>query len=534
MAEPCASPDADYPTRPVPARVQAHHPYGESGKMEELLTQLQALIKGVSKYRWYAMAVAWVVALAGGIAIFKLPDTYQSSARVFVDTQTVLKPLLAGMTTMPNVEQQVSIMSRTLLSRPNVEKVIRAVDLDHTVQTDMDKEKLIDKLTSNIKITGTTQNNIYTISYTGATPKKTQEIVQSLLTIFVEGSLGNKKSDNAKAIQFIDDQLKAYEDKLVTAENALKEFKLKHMGLLPRQGSDYGSKMMELNETLNQARLELREAEQARDAIQRQIGGDDGGTGAVNPEIDERILALSKNLDTLRLQYTEQHPDIVATKRLIAQLEERKVEDAKVRKAGGDPGASYSPMLQQLKVSLSAAEARVASMRARVDEYAGRAARLREMSMAAPEVETQLAQLNRDYQVNKENYEKLLASREAAKMSEELSATTEMMTFRVVDPPTLPLAPTGPNRIMLFTGLLLASLGAGVAVAFLMSTIRPTFLTQRELRNETGLPILGTVSMIWNEKEKRRRKRRMHAFGLSFASLLVLYGGVMTFTLLKY
>ncbi len=504
--------------------------------MEELLTQLQALIKGVSKYRWYAMAVAWVIALAGGIVIFKLPDTYQSSARVFVDTQTVLKPLLAGMTTIPNVEQQVSIMSRTLLSRPNVENVIRKVDLDHTAKTDKDKEKLIDTLTSNIKITGTTQNNIYTISYTGATPRQTREVVQSLLTIFVEGSFGNKKNDNAKAIQFIDDQLKAYENKLVTAENSLKEFKLKHMGLLPRQGSDYGSKLMELNESLNQARLELREAEQARDAIQRQIGGggDDSGKDAVNPEIDERILSLSKNLDTLRLQYTEQHPDIVATKRLITQLEARKVEEAKTRKAGGDPGASYSPMLQQLKVSLSEAEARVASMRARTDEYAGRVARLRDMSMAAPEVETQLAQLNRDYQVNKENYEKLLASREAAKMSEELSATTEMMTFRVVDPPTLPLAPTGPNRIMLFTGLLLAALGAGVAVAFLLSTIRPTFLTQHDLRNETGLPVLGTVSMIWNAQEKRRRKRRMHAFGLSVASLLVLYGGVMTFTLLKY
>ncbi len=506
--------------------------------MEELVSQLLALVKGVSKYRWYAMAIAWLVALIGGAVIFTLPDTYQSSARVFVDTQSVLKPLLSGMTSVPNVEQQVSIMSRTLLSRPNVERVIRMVDLDIKAGTAKDKEKLINELISRIKISGTIQNDIYTISYTGENPRLTKDVVQSLLTIFVEGSFGGKKNDSAKAIQFIDEQIKMYEDKLATAENALKDFKLKHMGLLPRQGSDYGSKLLEMSDNLNQARLDLREAEQARDAIKRQIAGDDAGPATaaapvVNPEIDERIQTLSKNLDSLRLQYTEQHPDIVSTRRLIAQLEERKAEEAKLRKTGGDPGANYSPMLQQLKVSLSAAEARTASMRARVDEYASRVARLKEWSMAAPEIETQLAQLNRDYQINKENYEKLVASRESAKLSGELNATTEMMTFRVIDPPTLPLQATGPKRAMLFSGLLAAALAAGVGVAFLLSKIRPTFLSQNELRNETGLPILGTVTMIWNDQEKRRRKKRLQAFGLSFAALLALYGSVMSLTLLK-
>lgn len=508
--------------------------------MEELVSQLLALVKGVSKYRWYAMGIAWLVALAGGVVIFKLPDTYQSSARVFVDTQSVLKPLLSGMTTVPNVEQQVSIMSRTLLSRPNIERVIRMVDLDIKTGTAKDQEKLVNDLTSRIKINGTVQNDIYTISYTGENSRLAKDVVQSLLTIFVEGSFGGKKNDSAKAIQFIDEQIKTYEDKLASAENALKDFKLKHMGLLPRQGSDYASKLFEVSESLSQARLELREAEQARDAIRRQISGDASPGGAtsasaniVNPEIDERIRVLHKNLDSLRLQFTEQHPDILSARRLIAQLEARKAEEAKLKRPGSDPGANYSPMLQQLKVSLSDAEARTASLRARVDEYGARVARLKEMSMAAPEIETQLAQLNRDYQVNKENYEKLVASREAAKLSGELSATTEMMTFRVIDPPTLPLQPAGPKRAMLFSGLLAAALAAGIAFAFLMSKIRPTFLSQNELRNETGLPILGTVSMIWTGQEQQRRKKRLIAFGVSFAGLLGLYAGMMSLTLLR-
>ena len=506
--------------------------------MDELVLQLEALLKGIWKYRWAAMGVVWSVILSGWIVVFNLPNNFQSSARVFVDTQSILKPLLAGMTTVPNVDQQVSIMSRTLLSRPNIERVIRMVDLDLKTNSVKDHEKLVDELISQIKISGTSQNDIYTISYNGDKPKLVKDVVQSLLTIFVEGSFGDKKQDSAKAVKFIDEQIRSYEDKLAAAENALKEFKLKNIGLLPRQGSDYGSKLLETTDSLNQARLELREAEQARDAIKKQIYGEDKGTGSVasvatNPEMDARIQTLNKNLDTLRMQYTEEHPDIVATKRLIAQLEARNREEAKLRKMGADPGINASPMLQQLKVSLAEAEAKVASMRARVEEYALRASRLKEMSIAAPEVETQLAQLNRDYLINKENYEKLVASRESAKLSGELSATTEMMTFKVIDPPTVPSRPTGPNRPRLISLVFAAGIAAGIGLAFLLSRIRPTFHSPGNLGEMTNLPVLGSVSMNWTEQERSRQKRSLYAFTISSIFSLLLFGGVLAFAILK-
>ncbi|MES2072242.1 MAG: XrtA system polysaccharide chain length determinant [Pseudomonadota bacterium] len=502
--------------------------------MEELVTQLQSLLRGGWKYRWYAVTIAWLVAAIGFIVVYKLPDNYQSSARVFVDTQTILKPLLSGMTSIPNVEQQVSIMSRTLLSRPNVERVMRMVDLDITTNTGRDREKLIEALIASIKIGGTVQNDIYTISYNDENPKLAKDVVQALLTIFVEGSFGDKKQDSAKAIVFIDSQIKIYEEKLATAENALKDFKLKNMMMLPRQGSDSGSKLIDITESLNSAKLELSEAEQARDAIKKQIlavetpqKADGPPVILPNPELDERIQTLTKNLDALRLQFTEQHPDIISTKRLLTQLEARKQEEAKTRKPMSETSIAANPLFQQLKISLSAAEARVASMRARVEEYNSRSSRLKALSVAAPEIETQLAQLNRDYLINKENYEKLVTSRESAKLSGDLSATTEMMTFRVIDPPTLPLTPVGPNRLRLFSIVFVAALIVGMLGAVLMSKIRPTFLSHIDLLEATGLPILGTVSMNWTEGEKTRRKRSLYAFGLSSFVLLFFYVGVM-------
>jgi polysaccharide chain length determinant protein (PEP-CTERM system associated) len=503
--------------------------------MEETINQVLFLLKGVWKYRWHAVIVAWVIALAGWIRVYTLDNDYQASARVFVDTQSILKPLMSGMTTLPNVEQQVSIMSRTLLSRPNVEKVMRMVDLDIKAKTPKENEELISDLMKEIKIVGTGRDDIYTITYSNPNPRVAKDVVQSLLTIFVEGSFGDKKNDSDKAVQFLDEQIKNYEAKLVAAETAMKEFKIKHSGSLP-QGGDYGTQVQAAADQLNQARLDLREAEQARNAIQVQITGNGNGTttasALVNPELDGRILALQKNLDTMRMQYTEQHPDIIAAKRLIKSLEAQKVEEAKNFKPGGDRGANYSPMLQQLNVALSAAEARVASMRARVDEFTTRYDRLRAQSVNGPELETQMAQLNRDYQVNKENYQQMVSRREAARLSGDLTNTTDMVKFRVVDPPTVPLRPTGPDRLRLASLVFLGALIAGIAFAMLLSQLRPTYLSQHGLRESTGLPILGSVSMNWTDHERAKRKRSFYAFGASLAILVTLYAGVMARMLL--
>ena len=502
--------------------------------MAELQALLTNFLKAIWKYRWYAVVISWIVAIVGWAVVYRLPNEYQASARVYVDTQSILQPLLAGMTTVPNVDQQVAFMRRTLISRPNVERVMRMVDLDIKASTPKENEKLVDDLMAQISIGGTERDDIYTISYKNSNPKLGKDIVQSLLTIFVEGSFGGKKQDSEKAVQFIDDQIKNYEEKLVQAENALKEFKIKHLGMLPRAGGDFSANMSTLEDSLNQARLELTEAEEARNAIKRQIAGEEPApltppeaATVANPEIDARIAALNKNLDSLRMQYTDAHPDIVAARRLIGQLEARKLEEAKRNKRNNDPGANYSPMLQQMNVALSVEEARVASLKARVGEYTTRVARLRSQSTNAPEVEAQLAQLNRDYLINKENYEKLVGRREAAKLSGDLSSATDMLTFRVIDPPTVPSTPSGPNRHRLFSFVFAAALAAGLGVALLMSQLRPTFMSQASLRDVTGIPILGSISMNWTNEQKVIRTKRMYAFSAAVIVLFGAYGGVM-------
>ncbi len=497
--------------------------------MAEITAVLLNFLKAIGKYRWYAVVIAWTVALIGWAVVLRLPPQYEASARVYVDTQSMLRPLLSGMTSMPDVNQQVMFMRRTLLSRPNIERLMRDVDLDVKAKNTKEHEKIVNELMSNLRLGGTERDDIYTISYVSDNPQLGKAVVQGLLTIFVEGSFGGKKQDSDKAIQFIDDQIKTYEDKLAAAENSLKEFKIKNMGMLPGSG-DFNGQLSAVSDQLNQARLELAEAEQARNAIRRQINGEPAQPGTktidpalLDPELEGRIQTVQKNLDSLRLQYTEQHPDVVANKRLLEQLLAQRADLSKTKKRSADPGAGYSPMLQQLTVALSAAEARVASMRARVDEFSARMARLRAQSTTAPEIEVQLTQLNRDYDINKANYQRLVERREQARLSGDLTSATDMLAFRIIDPPTVPNQPSGPNRLRLFSMVFGGALVAGLAVAFLMSQFRPTFMSQTALRDTTGLPVLGSIGMNWTNEQTVRRKRRLVAVGVSVLLLLGAY-----------
>jgi polysaccharide chain length determinant protein (PEP-CTERM system associated) len=497
--------------------------------MAEITAQILNFLKALGKYRWHAVTIAWLVALIGWAIVLRLPNQYETSARVYVDTQSILKPLLSGMTTLPNLDQQVMFMRQTLISRPNVEKVMRDTDLDVKAASTADKEKMIDELMSKIRIAGTARDDIYTISYTSTDPKLGKDVVQSLLTIFVEGSFGGKKQDSDKAVQFIDDQIRLAEEKLAAGENRLKEFKIKNMGLLPREGGDWSARVNGASEALSQARLELAEAEQSRNAIRRRMsgGGTKEGGGMVDPELESRIAAAQKNLDNLRLQYTEEHPDIIATRRLIGQLQVQKKEEMK--KDRTDPGLAASPMMQQLSVSLSDAESRVAALRARVGEYQTRLTTLRSQSQTAPEIEAQLVQLNRDYTINRENYQQLVQRREQAKLSGDLSSATDMLTFRVVEPPMAATKPSGPNRLALFSGVFALALAAGLVGAFLMSQVRPTFLSHAALRDVTGVPVLGSINMHWTDGQKVLRKRRLLGVGVAVLLLLGAYGvGVAT------
>jgi protein tyrosine kinase modulator len=509
--------------------------------MDDLIRQALYFGRGMWQRRWLGLLVVWVVGVAAAFAILRIPDKYEASARIYLDTQSILKPLMTGIAVQPNVEQKIMILSRTLISRPNVEKLVRMADLDLSTKSKEQEEQMIDGLMKSLQIGSAGRDNLYTLSYRDPDPAKAKRVVQSLTSIFLDSSLGGKRKDSDTAKKFIDEQIKVYEKKLEDAEDRLKEFKLKHMNLASADGKDYYGKINEVSTTLAQARLDLREAENSRDALKRQVAGEepmflpdpaDATAAATGPsELDARLDTLKRNLDTLRLRYTDEHPDIVGLKRVIEDLEAQKQKELAAQKqiavkrgaATGNP-VNANPVYQQLKVSLAEAEANVASLSTRVSEYEARYAALRATAMKVPEIEAEFTQLNRDYDINKRNYDALVSRRESAEISGEMEATSGVADFRLIDPPRVSPKPVSPDRLMLFPLALLGALAAGVLASLVASQLWPTFFDIRALRESTGLPVLGTVSMVADDSMKRKERRGLVGFVSAFLAFLASFG----------
>lgn len=516
--------------------------------MDELLRQAGAILRAMWRQRWLGLAAAWLVSIIGVVVVMRVPDKYEASARIFVDTQSILQPLMAGLAIQPNIEQQVTMLSRTLISRPNVERLVRMADLDLKAKSKADQDRLVDDLMKELQIKSTGRDNLYTLSYRDSEPEKAKRVVQSLVSIFVESSLGDKRKDSTSAKQFIEEQVKAYEKKLEEAENRLKEFKLRNIDLQFGEGKGLTQRISEISQQLSKARLDLHEAENSRDAIRRQIAGEEpvllpdtpGAESAVSiPDIDGRIDALKRNLDTLLQRYTDQHPDVVGTRRLIKDLEEQKRQEISARKkaAAANPAVApvnTNPAYQQMKVALTEAEATVASLKVRVAEYDSQYRRAIEVMKTAPQLEAEYAQLNRDYDIHKKNYDALVARRESASLTGELESTGTVADFRLIDPPRASPTPVAPNRLLLLPGVLLLAAAGGLAISFIASQLRPVFFDGRLLREVTGLPLLGTVSMLRREAAIRLEKRRTRQFLAGFFGLIVAYlSGILALALVS-
>ena len=527
--------------------------------MEELVKQVTNIARGMWKFRWLGLVVAWVTAAIGVVVVFKVPDRYEATARIYVDTQSILRPLMAGLTVQPNVEQQVGMLSRTLISRPNVEKLIRMADLDLKNESKAEQEALVENLMKTIQIRDTSRDNLYSLAYRDADQEKAKKVIQSLVSIFVESSLGASRKDNDSDKTFLNEQIKAHEAKLEEAEARLKEFRIRNIEFQNAEGKDGASRLGEINAQFEQAKLELREAENARDAAKKQLADEknngniiatmslmqDSGPAPATPELDGRIEAQKRNLDALLQRFTEAHPEVILTRKSIKDLEDqRKKEVAELKKAALAAAAnrpatspamnsSASLAFQELNRIVATSEVQVASLKARVAEYGARLAAARAALKTSPQIEAEAAQLNRDYGIIKKNYEDLVSRRQAAVMSGELDVASGVADFRLIDPPRVTPKPVSPNRLLMLPAALLAALGAGLFAAFVASQLRPVFDEASDLRTKTGLPLLGVVTLVMSDDQRRRERSSLIRFVGASGSLVGLFvAGLIAMTVL--
>lgn len=501
--------------------------------MNDLLVTLKNHIRSAWRFRWSALVAAWLVALVGWGLVFVTPDKYQSTAKIFVDTESVLRPLLQGLAVQTDLEQRLQLMTRTLLNNENLEKVLRVTDMDLQAKTVEDRQRMLEQLRETVNIETQRRQNFYSISYEYKDPYIAKKVVETLLKIFVEAALGDTRVESDTAQKFLQDQIKEYETRLVEAENRLTEFKRRNVDTMPGQSGGIFSQLQDAQRQLQNVDLELKEAQIRRDELQRQYQRTAAeeeerrrkGQVVLETPTGQRILAMETRLDELLLKYTEEHPSVKELRATIADL---KTEEAKqvVVESPSEPARSSSA-LEELKLAYRQAEVELTAIRLRQSEYQKRIDRLKAKLDVLPKVEAELTRLNRDYEINRSNYQELVQRLESARMSEQAEQAGDNVKFRIVEPPQVPLLPVGPKRIALSIAILILGLGAGGGLAFLLSQLKPVYYDPSILKAGTDLPVLGQVSRVWTSDMRLKRRVEVTGFGASIALLVVVFVAIL-------
>lgn len=513
--------------------------------MSDIILQIKNYIRSAWRFRWPAVILAWVVALTGWGAVFILPDKYESEAKVYVDTESVLRPLLEGLTVQNDMKQRLHLMTRTLLSHENLQKLILQTDLDHLATSQEEREQLIDWLRKTIvidvnrrPIPGTRETeNFYTIRYTYSDRFKAQKVVQALLDIFVESALGDTRIESDAAQKFIQQQIQEYEARLVEAENKLTEFKRMNVDTLPRDGTGIFQRLEEVSTGLEEIQLQLKEAQIRRDELERQYNttlaeeeqrrASLGVSANADSPTAQRLLAMQTRLDELLLRYTEQHPDVQELKQTITELKQQVAAAPPSATGNLSSPNTVSTALEQLKLAYRESEVDLRTIRLRRDEFQARVDELKQKLDILPKVEAELTRLNRDYSINRENYQELVQRFESARMSEQADEAGDNLKFRIVEPPKVPIIPVGPQRLLLSALVMSLALGAGGVLAFLLSILKPVYFDIRTLRTELEFPVLGQVTRVMTEDVKMKRRLEISGFVSVVVLLFLLFMGLV-------
>lgn len=509
--------------------------------MQALIIKVLDELRGSWRFRWISLAAAWAFCLLGWAYVMTLPNVFEATARVYVDSQTALKPLLRDLALDPNVESELSIVRQALLSRPQLRNVARETDLDLRAKTPAELEGLLTSLQERIVVTNDVRSptsatdGLYRISFQDRSPEKTLAVVQTLLNTFVEDTLGSKRTGQESAQRFLDDQIAELERRLTEAETRLADFKKNNVGTMPGENGGYFERLQAEMAGASDVRRALGLAQTRRNELQRQLTGEEpflfgfdstsNAAGADSGDITFRIQELETRLQEMLLRYTEKHPEVIAVRSTITELQKRQQEElGRIRKgrATGSLAASVktNPLYQGIQAELNRTEVQVAELRQDLVQRDSRTAELKQLVNTVPEVEAELARLNRDYEITRTRYLELVERRETAQLSE--SAEKEgVVKFQIIDPPAVGLKPVAPDRVLLLLAVLVVSLGAALALAYLLNQLRPVYQNVRVLAEMTGLPVLGSVSRTWLGHDRAAARTQIAAFS-GAASLLVI------------
>ncbi len=505
--------------------------------MNDMRELLEQYLRAAWRRRWIGVAIAWAVCLVGWAGVYAIPNQFESSARLYVDADAILTPLLHGIAAESAPEGQLQLLQRTLLSRPNLEKLISKTDLDLTVHSQADRQRLVEKLGNTIQVRPQA-NHLFTITYRSTHPKRAYNVVQTLLTIFVESATGTNRSDMDNARRFLQNQIASYEQQLRAAEKRRADFRSRYINVLPESGSNL-SAVDSARQQVQRLEGQVQDAKTTRELLKKELKGTPPmlrESALIQQHSQTQLQKAEERLRMLLLKDTPEHPDVIAQEALIASLKSGGASAPAATAGSGnsagtgqdDSGSGSSvpnPVYDHLKVKLVDADTQLMSLKRQLEHAQTNYARLQKILHEQPGLLAEYRNMDRDYGVLRTIYQNLLSRLQSANIAQAADTQADKVKLLVVDPPQMPHLPVAPNRMLLISGVLVAALGAGVGAPILLGQFDNSFSTADDLRR-LGLPVLGGISVL-GLAPLRQRLMVVARLGLALMVLVALYGGLV-------
>lgn len=510
---------------------------------EDFNVKMNRLWTILRRRRWWAISTALMISL-GAIAVsFIVPSRYRSEATIFVQKQRAPDRYVIPNDTS-NAMATLDAMTSEILSSANLLRIIHDFDLYAEQRSRVDPGVLVTRIRTDIEVQPLIKNpersgtNAFMIAFTGADPQVAQAVTSRLTSLFIqENQQAQEDRDNALT-GFLSSQLESAKAELNRQEAILRNFKTQNLGQLPEQEQGNLQILSGLQIQLQNMQANLDRARQQRAYLQAMLNQPvTNGTTTAAPvsSASIQVTTARTELATLRAQrddllsrYSPIYPDVVSLNQRIAEkqaLLKRLMASPQAPSETKDPDqtavAILDPAAAQLRSQLEANRMEIADAERSCTQIESRIAEYRDRLNLAPLRAQQFAEVSRNYDVARQNYTAMLSRATESELATRLAKRQSGEQFQIIDPPSLPVHPSSPNRQVIALISLVVGLLLGVVVAFHVDSRDRSFRSEKEVRNFLSVPLLVAVPPLRTASELRRRALR-HGFEWALGSVIAL------------
>ncbi|MGH8531142.1 MAG: hypothetical protein ACREV1_00080 [Gammaproteobacteria bacterium] len=489
---------------------------------------IRVLINGAMRHR-VAMVVSFLLVSCSVMLVgLSWPKRYLSYTTIYIDDTKTIQPFLVGAAAAARTELQdrARIARQILFSRKVFDEIFKVAGWADLSPEEKEMQGKAFETSTTIMNLG---KNLVRIEYEDSDPMRTYAVTKKFGDSLISEILYAKMRGSEEALKFIESQLKLYRGKLVDAEKKLNDFRAKNPGVTPDAGAGVRSRVERLHETIENTNTELKEAQVRKVGLEQQLSGQSSaGIATVDANL-ERVTALEGQLADLRMKYHDDYPDIVSLKRQIEDVKRAPrttnppVARNTVAEGGVDLFADWRRELLDTSVLIRTLSVRLEETQRFLRDEQQRAHRI-------DEIQTQMTELQREYETNQASYRDLIRQRENARVTLELDQTPNL-TFQIQEPASIPLLSIG----LRFLHFMLAGIALGITLplfclwAYL--NYHPRIRVRSLISEKLGLVVLETIPHYFSPRERRQSVVVNYCMGVVLILYMVAYAtlGILRF-----